>query len=152
MDDINSMATSRLSGRTRAHFDIEWLSLRDAYDRLQSLSNPSLRIPISGSFMTPESEAGFRVGVVSLLNMHRFLEQYEKETRNLDKIYSKNVRQFLRLTNKVNKGIAETLQNNPEMFGLYNNGITIVADGVIEKGNSEIELVDPLYREWLPNH
>lgn len=143
MDEIKTLATARLSSRTKAHFDMEWLSLRDAYDRVRSLSNPSLRVSISGSFMAPESEPGFHVGVVSLLNMHQFLEQYEKETRNLDKIYSKNVRQFLRLTNKVNKGIRDTLLDNPEMFGLYNNGITIVADGVIDNGNSELDLADP---------
>ena len=143
MDDIKNAAVARLSSRTKARFDMAWLSLRDAYDNMQGPSNPSLTVPISGLFITPDSEPGFRVGLVSLLNMHRFLEQYDKETRNLDKIYSKNVRRFLNFTNKVNKGIAETLQNSPEMFGLYNNGITIVTDGVIDKGNTEIELVDP---------
>ena len=143
MDDIKDAAKSRLASRTRAYFDIEWLSLRDAYDHVRSLSDPSLRVSISGSFMTPESDPGFYVGVVPLLNMYKFLEQYESETRNLDKIYSKNVRQFLRLTNKVNKGIAETLVHNPEMFGLYNNGITVVAERVIDQGPTEKELVDP---------
>ncbi len=143
MDDVKNMAVVRLSGHTKAQFDVEWLSLHDAYDRVKRPPNPSLRVSIIGSFMTPDTDPGFHVGVVSLLNMHQFLEQYENETRNLDKIYSKNVRQFLRLTNKVNKGIRDTLLDSPEMFGLYNNGITIVAEGVIEKGHSKIEVIDP---------
>jgi hypothetical protein len=39
-----------------------------------------------------------------------------------------NVRSFLSSTGKVNKGIRETLQKEPERFMAYNNGIVIVAD------------------------
>ena len=39
-----------------------------------------------------------------------------------------NVRSFLSSTGKVNKGIRETLQREPERFMAYNNGIVIVAD------------------------
>jgi len=41
-----------------------------------------------------------------------------------------NVRSFLSVTGKVNKGIRETLKTNPEHFMAYNNGIVIVADDV----------------------
>jgi hypothetical protein len=39
-----------------------------------------------------------------------------------------NVRSFLSTTGKVNKGIRDTLRNDPERFMAYNNGIVIVAD------------------------
>lgn len=39
-----------------------------------------------------------------------------------------NVRSFLNVTGKVNKGIRDTLHNNPERFMAYNNGIVVVAD------------------------
>jgi len=39
-----------------------------------------------------------------------------------------NVRSFLSTTGKVNKGIRDTLKNEPERFMAYNNGIVIVAD------------------------
>ncbi len=39
-----------------------------------------------------------------------------------------NVRSFLSATGKVNKGIRDTLRNDPERFMAYNNGIVIVAD------------------------
>ncbi|MBX9917954.1 MAG: AIPR family protein [Nitrosomonas sp.] len=39
-----------------------------------------------------------------------------------------NVRSFLSIAGKVNKGIRDTLRNDPERFMAYNNGIVIVAD------------------------
>ena len=53
----------------------------------------------------------------------RFL--YEKYGARL---LEANVRSFLSATGKVNKGIRDTLRDNPEMFLAYNNGIVIIAD------------------------
>ena len=39
-----------------------------------------------------------------------------------------NVRSFLSATGKVNRGIRDTLQETPERFMAYNNGIVLVAD------------------------
>lgn len=41
------------------------------------------------------------------------------------------MRQYLQRT-KVNAGIRHTIQNSPELFWLYNNGITIVCDDFYE--------------------
>jgi hypothetical protein len=41
-----------------------------------------------------------------------------------------NVRSFLQLGTKINKGIRETLNNEPERFFSYNNGIAIVVDNI----------------------
>lgn len=41
-----------------------------------------------------------------------------------------NVRSFLSVTGKVNKGIRDTLKHSPECFMAYNNGIVLVADEV----------------------
>lgn len=41
-----------------------------------------------------------------------------------------NVRSFLSVTGKVNKGIRDTLKNEPERFMAYNNGIVLIADEV----------------------
>lgn len=56
----------------------------------------------------------------------------------LAKIYSEygarlleqNVRTFLQARGKVNKGIQNTLKQEPEMFFAYNNGLTATASGV----------------------
>lgn len=39
-----------------------------------------------------------------------------------------NVRSFLSVTGKVNRGIRDTLRQDPERFMAYNNGIVVVAD------------------------
>lgn len=39
-----------------------------------------------------------------------------------------NVRSFLSVTGKVNRGIRDTLKDDPERFMAYNNGVVIVAD------------------------
>lgn len=41
-----------------------------------------------------------------------------------------NVRSFLSVTGKVNRGVRDTLRQDPEHFMAYNNGIVIVADEV----------------------
>jgi len=62
---------------------------------------------------------------------------------NLYKNYStrlleKNVRSFLQFRG-VNKGIKETIRNEPEMFVAYNNGLTITAtEAQLNKDNSGI--------------
>lgn len=43
------------------------------------------------------------------------------------RLLEQNVRSFLQARGKVNKGIRETLLNEPEMFFAYNNGITATA-------------------------
>ena len=41
-----------------------------------------------------------------------------------------NVRSFLSSTGKVNRGIRDTLKDNPDKFMAYNNGIVLVADEI----------------------
>ena len=47
-----------------------------------------------------------------------------------DRLLEKNVRSFLQVKGAVNKGIRETLRNEPEMFLAYNNGISVTAESV----------------------
>ena len=58
------------------------------------------------------------------------------------RILEANVRSFLSQTGKVNKGISNTLREQPERFMAYNNGIVIVADearlGKSQDGNTGI--------------
>ena len=45
-----------------------------------------------------------------------------------DRLLEANVRSFLSVTGKVNRGIRDTLRSAPERFMAYNNGIVIVTD------------------------
>ena len=46
------------------------------------------------------------------------------------RILNLNVRSFLQLTGKINKGMKETLIESPDKFFSYNNGISVVVDGL----------------------
>lgn len=46
------------------------------------------------------------------------------------KLIEKNVRSFLQATGKVNKGIRDSLKNEPDMFMAYNNGISTIAESI----------------------
>lgn len=48
-----------------------------------------------------------------------------------ERLLEQNVRTFLQFRGKVNKGMRNTIQNTPEMFFAYNNGITATAEEVI---------------------
>jgi hypothetical protein len=46
------------------------------------------------------------------------------------RLLEQNVRCFLQARGNINKGIRNTIENNPEMFFAYNNGITATAESV----------------------
>lgn len=47
-----------------------------------------------------------------------------------DRLLEKNVRSFLQVKGGVNKGIRDTLRDEPDMFLAYNNGISVTAESV----------------------
>jgi hypothetical protein len=49
------------------------------------------------------------------------------------RLLEQNVRVFLQARGNVNKGIRNTIENDPEMFFAYNNGITATAEEVLSK-------------------
>lgn len=46
------------------------------------------------------------------------------------RLLEKNVRSFLQVKGAVNKGIRDTLRNDPQMFLAYNNGISVTAESI----------------------
>lgn len=46
------------------------------------------------------------------------------------RLLERNVRSFLQAKGAVNRGIRDTIRNEPEMFLAYNNGISVTADSV----------------------
>lgn len=46
------------------------------------------------------------------------------------RLLERNVRSFLQVKGQVNKGIRDTLKDEPEMFLAYNNGISVTAESV----------------------
>lgn len=52
-----------------------------------------------------------------------------------ERLLEQNVRTFLQFRGGVNKGIRNTLKNEPEMFFAYNNGLTVTAEHVVFSEN-----------------
>ncbi|MHB8964085.1 MAG: AIPR family protein, partial [Saccharofermentanales bacterium] len=46
------------------------------------------------------------------------------------RLLERNVRSFLQVKGQVNKGIRDTIRNEPDMFLAYNNGISVTAESV----------------------
>ena len=65
--------------------------------------------------------------------------------RHKTRLLEKNVRVFLSMLRKVNKGIRDTIRFEPNLFCAYNNGITVVAENVkidASKNGLQIKAVD----------
>jgi len=61
-----------------------------------------------------------------------------------ERLLEQNVRTFLQFRGNINKGIRNTIINEPRMFFAYNNGITATAEAIetdIEDGNERIKLI-----------
>jgi len=141
LGDIQSMGRSRLG----PIFDVEAISVHNIYRQAQErtlASDPPVKASLTGKFSDPDS--GLTVGYVTLNNLYKFLKQYRSQTGDLDQLYEKNVRRFLGSRGKVNREMHKTLTNDPERFGLYNNGIAIVVTDIEKaKGKSDLMLVQP---------
>lgn len=141
LEDVRTLGRSRIGPL----FDVEAVSLQTVYQRVleggETMEQPRLKVSLRAKVV--ESGGSLLVGSVSLTDLFDFLKAYRSETGNLDQLYEKNVRQFLGGRRKVNKNMRETLEETPERFGLYNNGITfVVADYTMGEGD-QIMLVDP---------
>lgn len=128
--DKRALDSVRAAGRNQFGpiFDIEAVSIETIYlntlDEIAAAEATRLRLPLKAK-LTPSGD-NLWIGSVSLLDLYAFLKEYRAHTGDLDQLYEKNVRLFLGGRKKVNKGIQKTLQDVPEFFGLYNNGITFV--------------------------
>ena len=144
-EDRQALDDIKLIGRQRVmvNFDVEDISLQAAWDVLEQQNNqPRLSVRINGRFV--EQSDSWLVGTVGLVDLFDFLKAFQKEAGDLNQLYAKNVRQFLGGRRKTNIGISNTLKTNPEKFGLYNNGITIVtSDYRISYGENAVRLDDP---------
>jgi AIPR protein len=141
LTDLRAMGRERLG----ALFEVEAVSVETIYARLQEeaerMALLRLRVPLKGSLV--KSAEGLLVGSVSLVDLYAFLKAYRDLTEDLDRLYEKNVRRFLGSRRKVNKAIQETLRDSPELFGLFNNGITIVVSGFAEGLDGVTDLTEP---------
>ena len=142
LHDIRALGRERFcTPKLPGLFDVADVSLHTIWEARDTQEQPSITLPIRGNFVDPSS--GLRVGTITLTNLYDFLSAYRDKTGNLDQLYERNVRQFLGGRGRVNKGIANTLKDSPELFGLYNNGITIVVSDYSTKSDGVCVLFNP---------
>ena len=137
MNDVRTIGRQRLG----ISFDTDSISLQTIYQRLSTPELIKYKLPFTANLVP--SGTDLLVGSIKLLNLYNFLKEYRNATSDLDLLYEKNVRKFLGSRRKVNIGIADTLQKDPEKFGLYNNGITIVVEHFNFLESDKYELVEP---------
>lgn len=141
LGDVRSIGRERLSD----FFDVEAVSVRTLFERLeeqeQRPAEPGVRLNVTGDFA--KSGERLLVGTIPLLGLYAMLKDYRDQTEDLDRLYEKNVRRFLGSRGKVNKFMFATLDTNPNVFGLYNNGITIVVDSFTLTDSGLVELKAP---------
>ena len=137
--DVRSMGRERLG----ALFDVEAISIDTIYRRLveEGHSPQLLEVPLEASVTASGSD--LFIGSVALPALYAFLRAYRSKTEDLDRLYEKNVRRFLGGRGKVNKRMQQTLLQEPERFGLYNNGITIVVADLKRLDDNQWSLVEP---------
>lgn len=139
LEDVRAIGRNRLG----IIFDVEAVSIATIYQRAVESSDTVARIRLPIKAQLAPSDEGLLVGSVKLADLYAFLKAYRTITGDLDQLYEKNVRRFLGTRGKVNKAIQATLEKEPERFGLYNNGITLVVEDVKSLADDLFELVEP---------
>ena len=137
-DDVRTIGRTHLGD----FFDIESISIQTIYNRITELQSTVNKTSVQLKASLVPSGDDLWVGSVTLLDLYEFLKTYKQCTGDLDQLYEKNVRKYLGGGRIVNKGISQTLKSNPEKFGLFNNGITIVAEDVTNN-NGQFTIVEP---------
>ena len=140
LDDVRILGRSKFG----ECFEVDAVSIETIYNRVcedESVGAPELAVRIKTS--ASASTEILHIGATTLPDMFAFMQDYKLKSGDLDLLYEKNVRKFLGNKRKVNKGIENTLEKSPERFGLYNNGITIVAEKLSQSGVGELTLVNP---------
>lgn len=125
-------------------FDIDSISVETIYKKVaEEDAFGSNKLQVKLKTIVASSGDILLVGATRLTDIFQFMQEYKSKSGDLDLLYEKNVRKFLGNKRKVNKGIEATIENHPERFGLYNNGITIVAEEVTKISTDELTLTNP---------
>lgn len=122
-------------------YDDELVEVVDINEIIQRLWS-RIKKPAAGKKSTIKLEKRLRhentiLGILKLRELTEFV------TGNRDYVFESNIRQWMQFKTTVNKGIRETLQNNPVKFFYYNNGITIVVSDFDEIDDKKLMLYAP---------
>lgn len=145
-EELEYLNNVRILGRDKFGecFDVDAISIETIYNKVceeQEVVGPQISVALSTSVTA--STKDLHIGATTLPDMFAFMNEYKTKSGDMDMLYEKNVRKFLGSKRKVNKGIERTIETAPERFGLYNNGITIVAEHLSRNSVGTLTLVNP---------
>ena len=125
-------------------FDVDSVSIETIYNKVaEEDAFGATKLKVTLKTVVASSGTILLVGATRLTEVFKFMQDYKAKSGDMDLLYEKNVRKFLGNKRKVNKGIESTIESCPERFGLYNNGITIVAESVDRVSSDEVQLTNP---------
>ena len=125
----------------KVDFEDDLVEVLDIDDIVQKLWD-RIKKPAAGKKSSIKLEKMLRHGN-TILGILKLRELTDFVTKNRDYVFESNIRQWMQFKTTVNKGLRETLQNNPDKFFFYNNGITIVVNDFDELGDNLLTLHAP---------
>ncbi len=125
----------------RVDYSDEFIEILDIEKIIQRLWD-RIKKPAAGKKSSIKLEKMLRYDN-TILGILKLRELTEFVSKNKEYVFESNIRQWMQFKTTVNKGIRETLQNNPGKFFYYNNGITIVVSDFEELGGNLIKLHAP---------
>ncbi len=125
----------------RVDYSDEFIEILDIEKIIQRLWD-RIKKPAAGKKSSIKLEKMLRYDN-TILGVLKLRELTEFVSKNREYVFESNIRQWMQFKTTVNKGIRETLQNNPGKFFYYNNGITIVVSDFKELGDNLIKLYAP---------
>lgn len=120
-------------GKIQVKFDV-WDLERICQSLYQNKSHEDLIVRFQNKYNNPLKMIKVKQGTdiydcyIGVISGKCLAEIYRDEGQ---KLIEKNVRSFLQATGKINQGIKKTLNEEPEMFMTYNNGISTTAKNII---------------------
>lgn len=137
--DVRNMGRARLGGL----FDTEAVCVNTLFERLTEREAAGDRIELAMRIAGVQAQENVLVGAVSLKGFYDFMLAYRDQSRDLARLYERNVRMFLGARGRVNARMRKTLEESPENFILFNNGITIVVSDFTKASDSAVSLMNP---------
>ena len=118
-------------------FETDSVSVHTVYERHLARDEVRTRIKIESRMRDLVT-----ISSVKISNYFSFLEEYVKKTNDIDRLFERNIRNFLPRS-RINQRLTDTLDTSPSNFGLYNNGITIVCLSSYQLQGNQRVLINP---------
>lgn len=140
LEDVKTLGKAKFG----EGFDTDSVSIETIYKKVcEEEKSAGAGLAVTLRTQVSSSSDELLIGATALADVFAFMQEYKVKSGDLDMLYEKNVRKHLGSKRKVNKGIEKTIADYPERFGLYNNGITIVAEGYTKGSDGYHTLLNP---------